>query len=90
MALGAKRNQILRLMTGQGLKLAVIGLAVGAPGVFLVVRAVQATLSGFVAPASFGSSVAIAAGLLIVTLLASLLPARRAASIQPVEALHLE
>lgn len=90
MALGAKRSQILRLMTGQGLKLAVIGLAVGAPGVFLVVRAVQATLSGFVAPASFGSSVAIAAGLLAVTLLASLLPARRAASIQPVEALHLE
>jgi len=89
MALGARRGQILGLMTGQGLKLALLGLLLGAPGVWLVIQAVKSLLSAF-GTVPLGSVAAVAAGLVVVTLLASLLPARRAASIQPVEALHQE
>jgi predicted permease len=89
MALGARRGQILRLMTVHGIKMALIGLVVGAPGVWLVVQAVKSLLSDF-GRVPMGSVAGVAVVLVLVTLLASLLPARRAASIQPVEALHLE
>lgn len=89
MALGARRGQILRLMTVHGVKMALIGLLVGAPGVWLVVQAVKSLLSDF-GRVPMGSVAGVAAVLVLVTVLASLLPARRAASIQPVEALHLE
>jgi len=89
MALGARRGQILRLMTVQGLKMALLGLLVGAPGVWAVSKLVESLLSDF-GEVPFGSVVGVAVTLVAVTLVASLLPARRAASIQPVEALHLE
>jgi putative ABC transport system permease protein len=82
MALGAGAKQVLRLVLGEGMTLALIGLGVGLVGTYLVSRALASTLYEVtvVDPAAIG---AVAAVLLISALLPCYLPARRATQVDP-------
>jgi putative ABC transport system permease protein len=87
MALGAGRRQLLRLVVGEGMTSALIGLALGLPGVHFVGRTLKALLynvGGF----DWRSLAAVIAVLLAVGLLACYIPARRAARIDPMDALR--
>lgn len=89
MALGAGRREVRRLVVGEGLRLAVIGLVVGLlPGAALV-RILPAALLGVggLSPLHFAAAIAV---WLAVALVACLLPARRAAAVQPLAALRCE
>jgi len=89
MALGARRSDIARMVLGRGARLAMIGLAVGALGAFALGRYLE-TLLFEVKPADPVVLTATAVGLLAVTLAASYIPARRAAGVEPLEALRYE
>lgn len=89
MALGARPGQVQRMVLGQGLVLAGAGVGVGLVMAFGLTRLMSALLFGVspADPATFGT---VAAGLLGVALLASYLPARRAAKVDPMAALRLD
>lgn len=89
MALGAKRGHVLRLMLGQGLTLAGMGMVVGAGLAFIATRLLQTMLFGVTRyDATVFSS---AAGLLLaVTLLANCIPALRATKVDPIQVLRRE
>jgi ABC-type antimicrobial peptide transport system permease subunit len=88
-ALGASKGNVTGLIVREGSLLALIGLAVGFGGAFFVGHAMQGALYGVKALDLMVFSVI--AGILFVTaLLASYLPARRAAAIDPVIALRAE
>ena len=86
-ALGASRADILRLMTWQGLRPIVAGVALGAIGALGATRALESALVGVGARDPF-TFVGVAAVLLVVGTLASLIPARRALRVQPTRALQ--
>jgi putative ABC transport system permease protein len=89
MALGAGREEIFHLVVGQGLRLSAIGVAAGVIGAFVLTRLMRAMLVGVKAtdPATFGL---VAILFLFVAAMASWLPARRAASLDPARALREE
>jgi len=89
MALGAQREQVLRLMLGDGLRPAVYGLVLGLAVSTGAVRLIQSMLYGTrpLDPAIFA---AVAATLLVVAALACLVPAWRASRIDPMQALRTE
>ena len=89
MAMGARRVDVRQLVLKEGVLLAAIGFAIGIPGVFLVARSIQAIFTGF-ASVSTGNVVIVGVVLFATAVLASYLPARRAASIAPVTALRHE
>ncbi|MGA3048774.1 MAG: ABC transporter permease [Terracidiphilus sp.] len=89
MALGARRSEVVVLMVRGGMRLALIGIAIGLVGAYGLGRLMRSTLYG-VASADLGSLAAVAALLLAVALFACWLPARRTASIDPVQALRNE
>lgn len=89
MALGAQPGNVLRLVIGQGLKLAMIGVAVGLLGAWGLTRFMQTLLFG-VKPTDPGTFAAIALVLLLVALLACWIPARRATKVDPLVALRCE
>lgn len=88
-ALGAQRGDVLALVLGQGLKLALIGAAFGLAGGLVVSRLASSLLYGVTPtdPATFFGGVALLVG---VTVLASWVPARRAAKVDPLVALRSE
>jgi putative ABC transport system permease protein len=89
MALGARPQDVFRLILGQAARLAGIGLVIGMVGALAVTRTMSSLL--FSVSASDPMSFAIACLILIsVALLASLIPARRATKINPVVALRCE
>ena len=89
LALGAQRGDVLRIVLWQGVLLAVIGTLVGTAGALVLTRYLQSFLYG-VKPSDPLTMVAVAVLLIAVALLASYIPARRAASIEPMEALRTE
>ncbi|MGB6784155.1 MAG: ABC transporter permease [Terracidiphilus sp.] len=89
MALGSTRSGIFRLVLSGSASIAAVGLVSGGLGSIAGVRLLRSMLFG-VAPFDWLSYIA-AAGILLVTLLASgLIPARRAAAIEPMRALRME
>jgi putative ABC transport system permease protein len=89
MALGARAGDVLRLVMRDGLRLAVLGLALGLAGAFAAGRMLQALLYE-VSPAHPPTLLQVALLLLLVAGLAAYLPARRAARVDPLTALHYE
>jgi predicted permease len=89
MAVGATRLQIVRLVVNGGMETVVAGLLIGGIGTFFAVRLLRSLLFG-VAPFDPLSFIAAAMVLVATVLLAGLEPARRAATIQPMEALRTE
>jgi putative ABC transport system permease protein len=89
MALGAQPGQVLRLVLGNGLRLALIGLAIGAGGAYAAGRLMQSTLYGMT-PVDSASLAAVVVLLLLAALVANYLPARRATRVDPVTALRQE
>jgi len=89
MALGARRAQVLRLVVGQGMRIALAGLALGWIAAFAIARMLPNQLFGVNAfdPATF---VGMAFLLGAVALAASYFPARRATRLDPVEACRYE
>jgi predicted permease len=89
MALGANRVDVLRLVIGEGMKLALIGASLGLGGALALTRLMKTLLFGVSAtdPLTF---IVIAAVLIIVALLACWIPARRAASMDPLASLRVE
>jgi putative ABC transport system permease protein len=89
MALGATRDRVIALVIRDGVLLAAIGLGLGLIGAYFVGRAMQGLLFG-VQPLDFAAFLAVAAVLLAAAVLASLLPATRAASVSPMRILRTE
>jgi putative ABC transport system permease protein len=89
MALGAQRRDVVRLVVGQGLTLAVIGVAFGLAAAFALTRFISTLLFRVSAtdPVTFG---ALSLLLASVAMLASYFPARRATRVDPLVALRYE
>ena len=88
-ALGAQRGDVLRLVVGQGMGPALVGIAVGLAAAF-VARGVVGTLLYQVPPTDGVTFLGAAALLAAVGLLACYLPARRASGVDPIVALRYE
>jgi putative ABC transport system permease protein len=86
-ALGATPQQVQHMVVRGGLVLAVGGLGVGLPGAWLSTRALEGVLAG-TSPTDPPVFAAVSGVLATVALLASWLPARRAAKIDPLVALR--
>ena len=89
MALGAQRKYILRLILGQGTKLALIGVATGIAAALGLSHFLSSLLFG-VKPTDPATFAAIAVLLTFVALAASYIPARRATRVDPMVALRHE
>ena len=89
MSLGAQQGQVLRLVMGQGAKLALAGIVIGAITALSLTRFMRSLLFE-VRPADPLTFVAIAALLAIVALAACYIPARRAMRVDPMTALRYE
>lgn len=89
MSVGANRRDILRLVLSQGLRMTIIGVAVGLVITFGASRWLESLLFGIAPNDPYILSVAIGI-LAIAALLACYFPARRAANIHPMEALRHE
>jgi predicted permease len=87
-ALGAQQRDILRLVVGQGLRLALAGVAAGIAGAFGLTR-LMATLLFHVSATDPATFVAVAVLFLLVAVAASYVPARRATRIDPMAALRI-
>ena len=88
-ALGAGGASVMRLVLTQGLTLSVIGVGVGLAGAFAVTRILSSLLFG-ITPFDAVTFITVAMILTAVALLASLIPARRAARVDPMVALRYE
>jgi putative ABC transport system permease protein len=89
MALGATEGNILRLVAKTGLKMTVLGVAIGMGGAAWITRSISSLLYGIkpLDPIAFAAAPAILA---VVALAASVIPAMRAARVDPVVALRQE
>jgi predicted permease len=89
LALGARRGAVVAMVVRQAAGLAVAGLVVGLVLAAAASSAVQTLLFG-IEPTDIATYASVAGGLLVVALLASYLPARRASRVDPVRALRYE
>jgi putative ABC transport system permease protein len=89
MALGASRNRVVGMVVREGILLALIGSALGLIGSYFVGRAMRSMLFG-VGAMDFSAFAAVGLVLIAAALLACYLPARRAASVHPMQVLRME
>jgi putative ABC transport system permease protein len=89
MALGASRDKVVGLIIRDGVLLAAIGLGLGLFGAYFVGRGMQSMLFG-VQALDVSAFISVAVVLLAAAILACFLPARRAASVEPMRALRTE
>jgi ABC-type antimicrobial peptide transport system permease subunit len=87
MALGAPRTGVLGMVLRQGLQLVAIGLVIGMAGAIFLTRLLS-TLLFEVEPTDALTFLAVSTVLVMVAVLACLMPARRAASVDPIVALR--
>jgi putative ABC transport system permease protein len=89
MALGAQRSELTGLFVRHGLLLSAIGVAIGLIAAFASMRLLSSLLYK-VSPVDLMTYSAVSVGLVLTAYLASYVPSRRAASVDPVEALRSE
>ncbi len=89
MAVGARRGQVVWMILKDSLVLTAVGVLLGIPLAMLVGRALAASLYG-VKPLDPVSYLLAVAGVAVVALAASAVPANRAASVDPMRALRTE
>jgi putative ABC transport system permease protein len=89
MALGAQRGDLLWMVVYGGLKLAVLGIALGVVGGFITARLIASLLFG-VAPTDAGTFVGVCIVLFVAAMVASYIPAHRATKVDPMVALRCE
>ena len=87
MALGAEQGGVLRFVLGQGMRLTLLGIAIGVVGALVATRAIRTMLFGVgtTDPMTYG---VVIAALASVALLACWIPARRASRVDPLVALR--
>lgn len=88
-ALGASRIDVLKLVVMQGVKLALVGVAIGLVGSFFVTPVIGSQLVS-VSPTDPASFIAVSFFLTAIAFLASYIPARRATAVDPLVALRAE
>ena len=89
MALGAQPGSVLRLVVGQGLRLAAIGIAIGLVGAYELARVTASLLYG-VTPTDAATFVGVTLLLCVIAVVACAIPARRAMRVDPMVALRYE
>ena len=89
MAVGAQRRDVMNLILGEGFKMALVGCALGLLVALILMRVLNSLLFGVSANDPFIFT-AIASMLIVVALIACAIPARRAARVDPMEALRYE
>ena len=89
MALGARSQDVLGIVVGEGLKLAAVGVAIGLAGSLALTRLMSSLLYG-VSTTDFQTFIGVSLLLTFVSLLASYIPARRATRCDPLVALRYE
>ncbi len=89
MALGAQRSNVLRLVVGQGVRLAAVGIVIGIAAALGLMRLITSLLFGVSAndPLTFTAAALV---LLFVAIAACYIPARRAVAVDPMNALRYE
>ena len=90
MAIGADRSRVAREVMGTGLRLAAVGVAVGLPATMALRRLTAPLLFGAVQPDAPWALLGACGILSAVVVVASLVPARRATEVDPMEAIRAD
>jgi len=87
LALGANHGRVQRLVLGEGALLVGIGVLIGVPGIYATGRLIRGVLVG-ISPSDPLTLAAVATGLVLVTMAACYVPARRVLGIEPAQLLR--
>ena len=87
LTLGATSQRVLMMILGDGLRLSVTGVVIGLAAAFGLTRLLRGLLFG-VAPTDFATFATVPVVILLAAIVACLIPARRAASLDPVDAIR--